>query len=334
MNMIKIENFKDAKLFTLQNSDLKVQITNYGARIVSIIFNDVDVVLGYDNLDDYIKDTDTYFGATIGRCANRIENGYFKLNNKEYQLNINNGLNSLHGGIEGFDRKYFDYKIKQNKLYLHYLSKDGEENYPGDLDLTVIYSLKRNQLNVEYIAHSNQLTLCNLTNHTYFNLNGEGNNDILNHKLKINADYYTPINKNLIPLGYKESVNNTPFDFRNARFVKRSIKSRNEQIKIAKGLDHNFCLNKDNSNLTFVASLNSKQTNITLKLYTSLPGLQVYSSNFVNVNNGKIHHKYGKHSAICLEPQYYPNAINNDFESPIIDEKHPYHHYISYRFYR
>lgn len=309
MKIIKLvsKQNKDYYLFVLENESLKVEILNYGAIIKSIICKDVDVVLGYDTIDEYINTTD-YYGATVGRVCNRIAYGKFSLNGKEYQIPINNGKNSLHGGIEGYNKKIFDYEIQGDKLILSYLSKDGEEGYPANLLVKVIYYLDKEGLHIEFEAQADNDTICNLTNHSFFNLNGNGEGDILNHKLQIDADYILPINNNFVPTGNKMAVKDSPFDFKTFHNVNERVNEENEQLKIAGGYDHAFVLNGEG--FRKVATLVGDKTNIKLDVLTDQKSIQFYGGNFLNNDIGKNGNTYKYRSAICLETQGYPNAIN------------------------
>jgi aldose 1-epimerase len=264
-------------------------------------------VLGYDTLEEYVN-TKEYYGATIGRVCNRIANGRFTLNGIEYQLSINDGLNSLHGGRKGFDKKIFDYDVQGEKLILSYFSKDGEEGYPADILVKVMFYLNDDGLHIDFETKSNADTICNLTNHSYFNLNGHGQSDILSHQLFIDADYVLPINHNFVPTGDKLAVRNTPFDFSKLKKVGESIDTENEQLKLAGGYDHAYALNGDG--LRKVATLIGDKTKIALDVITNQPSVQFYGGNFMNNDKGKGGKIYAYRSALCLETQGYPNAIN------------------------
>ena len=279
---------KQTDLFILKNgSGMTAAITNYGGRVVSLVVPDKtgqqkDVVLGFDNVNDYTKGGDTYFGATIGRYGNRIAKGKFALDGKEYTLATNNAPNALHGGPKGFSRVVWDAKqVNDSTLDLTYLAKDMEEGYPGNLNVKVTYTLTSdNGLKIDYNATTDKKTVANLTNHSFFNLNGTGSGTILNHLLMINADKYTPVDSTLIPTGKLEPVAGTPFDFTKLTPIGARINdTANVQLKNGKGYDHNFVLN--GSGMRHAAQVVGDQSGIVMDVYTVEPGLQFYSGNFL-----------------------------------------------------
>lgn len=248
----KVINGKTLRLYQLKNrNNTTIEICNYGARITRIIFNDifsnpVDIVCGFNNVEDFITKDNPYFNAVIGRVCNRIENAKFKLNKVEYNLCANNGKNSLHGGNEGFDKKYWTSEIENGRLKMSYISKDGEENYPGNLKIAVYYFLsEQDELEIEYEYSSDQDTIVNLTNHAYFNLNGDFSIDVTNHILKINSSKFSAVDESLIPIQSK-SVEGTPFDFRNYKQIGKDINNDDIQLKYGNGYDHNFILDNKN----------------------------------------------------------------------------------------
>ncbi len=325
-------NGKEIKEFTIIRDNTKVKIINFGGTITEFSYDGVDVVLGYDTVEEYLN-SKTYFGGTIGRVANRIAYGKFSLNGIEYRLALNDGNNSLHGGNCGFNKKVFDYAIDDDRLILSYLSKDGEENYPGNLFLKVTFYLNENGLNIEYNAKSDADTVCNLTNHSYFNLNGHGNGDILNHKLLIASDYILPINDNYVPMGATMSVANTPFDFNGFRFIGERISEKNEQLKIGGGYDHAFALNGDG--FRKIAKLIGDKTDIKLDVYTDQKSVQFYSGNFLDNEKGKGGKVYKYRSAVCLETQGYPNAINcRNYPSMVLKKGNSYVSKTIYKLYK
>lgn len=311
---------KDVDLFTLKNSNgVKVQITNYGGKIVSIIVPDSqgnmrDVVLGYDSIDEYVNGNPS-FGATIGRYANRIAKGKFSINGQEYTLATNNGLNHLHGGIKGFRYKVWDVVDKNDKLLrIKYLSKDMEEGYPGNLEIFVTFTLlDTDSLQIVYEAKTDKPTVVNLTNHSFFNLTGEGIGNILGHYLLINADSFTPVDETLIPTGEIRSLNDSPFDFRELTRIGDRINHDDRQLKFGNGYDHNYVLKKDGiGRLTFAARLIDPKSGRTMEVYTTEPGLQFYSGNFLDGKDiGKDGKVYGFRTALCLETQHYPDSPNH-----------------------
>lgn len=312
-------------LYTLTNAQgASAAISTYGGVIVSLKVPDRtgamgDVVLGFDKLGDYMK-PGPYFGAIIGRCANRIAHGKFMLDGTEYTLAKNNGENSLHGGLRGFDKQLWIAKEAPNRaLELDYVSKDGEEGYPGNLAVTVIYTLTdNNELQIDYSATTDKTTIINLTNHSYFNLSGEGQGDILAHKVTIYADRYTPVDETLIPTGKLVSVAGTPFDFRQPHAIGERINSPDEQLKFGKGYDHNFVLNSGGAALDLVARVSDPGSGRVMDVLTTEPGLQFYTANLLNAT-GKGGKKYGPHAAFCMETQHFPDSPNKpDFPSVVL----------------
>lgn len=335
---------KNVKLFTLKNKQgAMVTISNYGGRVVSLLVPDkdnklTDVVLGYDSIGAYRKKGEPFFGALIGRYGNRIGKGKFTLNGTEYTLQLNDGPNTLHGGADGFFSKVWDAKqLDDQKLELTYVSKDGEAGYPGKLDVKVIYSLTDdNALQIDYLATTDKATVVNLTNHAYFNLTGEGNKTILDHELTIAADSITPVDSTLIPTGKLLAVAGTPFDFNKAKTIGKSIEEKDEQLKFGKGYDHNFALNKHDEN-TPVATVKSPITGITMEIYTTEPGLQFYSGNFLTGadKDGKGGKSYPHRSAFCLETQHFPDAPNHpNFPSTVLKPGETYKTSTTYKFLR
>jgi len=309
---------KQTHLFILKNKNgMEAAITNYGGRLVGLLVPDsagkmIDVVVGCSSIDDYVKAGSSYYGATIGRYGNRIAKGHFALDGKDYSMFINNRPNSLHGGREGFDRKVWDAKkIDDQTLEFTYISKDMEEGYPGTLSVRVVYKLTNdNAVKITYQAATDKITVVNLTNHSYFNLNGEGNGNILNHTVQINADNYTPVDATLIPAGKMEPVKGTPFDFTAATTIGAHINDTNDQIKKGGGYDHNFVLNKHSFN-TPVATVKGDKTSIVMKVYTEEPGLQFYSGNFMaGANTMKYGEKDEHRAGFAMETQHFPDSPN------------------------
>jgi aldose 1-epimerase len=304
-------------LYFLHNGNLTAAITNYGARVVSLIVPDkngapTDVVLGYDSIGKYLHQPDTYFGAVVGRYGNRIGHAKFKLNGKEYTLYKNNGPNTLHGGKKGFDAVVWNArKLDTSTLRLTYLSRDGEEGYPGNLQVTVTYTLDSNGLRIGYEATTDKATVLNLTNHSYFNLNGQGSSTINNHTLQLNAGFYTPVDSVLIPTGKIDAVGGTPFDFRQPTAIGARVDdSANQQIKFGHGYDHNFVL--DHPSATSPAAIATGDlSGIVMTVFTDQPGIQFYGGNFLTGTNPlKAGKTDGYRTAFCLETQHYPNSPN------------------------
>ncbi len=311
---------------TLKNNFLKATITNYGARLTGAIINNklgepVDVVAGFATIDAYLNATAPYYGATIGRFANRIANGKFKLNGCEYHLPVNNGPNSLHGG-SGFHDKVWDIiEADEQHILMQYFSVDGEDGYPGDLQVQVKYSLSDGGLLINYKAVCDADTIINLTNHAYFNLNGEGSGSIADHTIQINAAAFTPVNEKLIPTGELAAVGDSPFDLRQPKSIAAGLGDSHHQITIAHGYDHNYVLNKTGEDeLAFAAKATGDKTGIYLEVFTTEPGLQFYSGNFMDgTNKFKGGAKDAFRSAFALETQHFPDSPNHlNFPSTVL----------------
>ena len=310
---------KPTDLYVLKNaSGAEVCVTNYGAKIVSIMVPDkngkmTDVVLGHPSIDDYLTSPEPYFGAICGRTGNRIAKGKFVLDGQEYTLAVNNGPNHLHGGIKGFNAVVWDAEqIDNQTLRLTYLSKDGEEGYPGNLTISLIYKwIDDNALIIDYVATTDKPTIVNLTNHSYFNLSGAGDPSIGDHLLTINADTYLPTDDTAIPYGDPENVEGTPMDFRIPHEIGARIEDDFQQLIYGKGYDHTYILNKEKDGLSFCAEAVSPKTGIVMDTYTTEPGVQLYTGNWMT---GEFPAKGGKHypmrSAFCLETQHFPDSIN------------------------
>ena len=333
------------ELYILDNGKMRVGITNYGGAIVSILVPDQDgqyddVVLGFDNGNAYCRHTG-YLGAIIGRFGNRIAQGRFELDGRHYQLQCNNGSNHLHGGKEGFDRKVWQAKIANHPdspfLCLSYRSLDGEEGFPGNLDVTVIYSLTaENRLCLDYRAVSDKTTIVNLTNHTYFNLAGHNRGSILKHLLKIDSDFYLPVDHEVLPTGEIRQVAGTPFDFRDFRPIGERIEASDASLTNAGGYDCNFVLHQPekSDSLPRVCEVVEPESQRMLRVYTDKPGLQFYSGNFLDgtlVGKGGV--PYIKHQGFCLETQFFPDSINwPHFPSPRLDPGDVYRFRTEYEF--
>lgn len=335
-------NGKKVELYVLKNSSGMVsEITNYGARVVTLWVPDKDgdfddVVLGYENIEGYLNSNDIYYGATIGRYANRIGKGKFSLGGEEYTLATNNGENHLHGGNDGFNNVVWDARqIDNQKLELTYLSKDGEEGYPGNMQVRMVYQLTDdNELKVEYWATTDKTTLANFTHHSYFNLHGAGNGTINDHLVQINADKYTPVDATLIPTGVLEPVDNTPMDFREPVAVGQRIGDDFEQLKIGVGYDHNYVLNQSTQGLNFAARVVGPKTGRVMEVLTNEPGMQFYSGNFMNGSDtGKQNKVYKYREALCFETQHFPDTPNKaNFPDAVLNPGEEYYSVCSYKF--
>jgi aldose 1-epimerase len=337
-----IYNGKPVALYTLANANgLVAQITNYGAIIVSLYVPDrngnlADIVQGYDNINDYLHGNKPYMGAICGRCANRIAGGKFTLNEREYSLPVNNGHNHLHGGLKGFDKVVWnEVKHSTNHIQLDYFSKDGEEGYPGNLKVSVIYTFTdQDELKIDYSATTDITTIINLTSHSYFNLAGEGSGDVLNQLLMINANFFTPVDNTSVPTGEIRKVKGTPMDFTNLRPIGQHIDTNDEQLLFGKGYDHNWVLNNRYGEAGLAAIAFEPVSGRGMELYTTQPGLQLYTANWVDGEKGKGGKKYNKRWAFCLETQHFADAINEPhFPSIILYPRKEYHHSTLHRFF-
>jgi aldose 1-epimerase len=308
-------------LYTLTNDHgVKLKVTNYGGRVVSLQVPDrtgrlADVVLGYSTFAEYLQDA-PYFGAACGRCANRIAKGRFKLDGKTYKLAVNNGPNHLHGGIVGYDKRLWSVGEKQTAagpaLVLNLLSQDGDEGYPGTLDVIMTYTLTHdNGFRIDYKATTDQATVVNLTHHGYFNLAGQGQGTILGHELTLAADAFTPTDKTLIPTGELRSVAKTPLDFRKPQLIGARIAADYEPLVFGKGYDHNFVLNGPAGTLRFAAKLKDPVSGRAMEVWTTEPAIQVYTGNWIAAGlKGKNRRTYGPHAGVALETQHYPDSPN------------------------
>ena len=327
------------QLYTLTNSHgMTAKVMTYGAILVSLTAPDkdgkfADVTLGYDTLDGYVTGT-SYFGATVGRVANRIAKGKFTLDGKDYTLAVNNGPNSLHGGLKGFDKVIWTAEPQAGKAAVKftYTSADGEENYPGTLNVAVTYTLTDdNAIQIDYAATTDKDTPINLTNHSYFNLAGGG--EVLNHKIMINANKYTPTDDTLIPTGELKNVKGTPFDFTKAHAIGAHL---TELPGTPQGYDQNFVLNKSRNakTPTLAARVSEPTTGRVLEMYTTEPGVQFYTGNFLDgAAKGKGGVMYAIHTAFCLEAQHYPDSINHpQFPSVVLKPGQTYRQTTIYKF--
>jgi aldose 1-epimerase len=347
MDLIKEESFKaihngkQTALYTLKNNNgLVAQITNYGAIIVSIYVPDrsgkmADIVQGYDTIAEYINGNGPYMGAVCGRCANRIGKGKFILNNKAYSLAVNNGPNHLHGGIAGFSKIVWDFvKSSPNSVQLEYLSVNAEEGYPGNLKVAVTYTLTDdNELQLDYRATTDETTIVNLASHSYFNLAGEGSGSIYDQELMINGRFFTPTDETSIPTGEIRSVKGTPMDFTHAKRIGAAIEQEDEQLRFGNGYDHNWVLNHRTGVLGLAAVAHDPKSGRVMEIYTTQPGVQLYTANWIDGEKGKGGKKYGKRWAFCLETQHFADAINKPhFPSIIVNPGEEYKHSCVHKF--
>ena len=347
---IPTENFgnhpsgDEVQLFTLSNSNgLEAKITNYGATVVSLKTPDkngelIDILLGFDNLDGYIGEH-PFFGCVVGRYGNRIAKGKFTLSGEEYTLATNNGPNHLHGGVEGFGKKVWKTESTfQNEtgegVTFSLISPDGEEGYPGTLSMKVTYTLTpNNELDIDYEATTDKATVVNLTNHMYFNLKDGGASDILSHQLMLNADRFTPVDSTLIPTGELAEVAGTAFDFLEYHTIGERIDAEEEQIGIGKGYDHNFVLRGEAGSLSLIAKVLEPESGRLMEVYTTEPGVQFYSGNFLDgtvTGKGKT---YQNRSGLCLETQHFPDSPNQEnFPSVTLNPEEKYQTKTRYSF--
>lgn len=338
---------KAVSLYTLENRNgVVAKITNYGALLTSLHLPDrdgkpSDVVLGFDNLQGYL-DGHPYFGCTVGRVANRIANGKFNLGGQEYTLATNNAPNHLHGGDHGFDKKVWTVLEASNQsIKMAYISPDGEENYPGKLTATVVYSLSNNDdaLRIEMSATTDATTIVNLVNHSYWNLAGHNSGDILNHELMLNASAYTPVDSTFIPTGIIDSVIKTPFDFTKTKLIGADIgELTGNGEDDPGGYDINFVLNGKLGEIKLAARVKDPKSGRVMEIHTTDPGVQFYTGNFLDGTvKGKAESIYQKHAAFCLETQKYPDSINQEgtegWHSIILHPGETYNHVDLYKFF-
>lgn len=331
-------NGKAVKLFTLRNkSGMAVEITNYGATLVSIHVPDKEgqvenVLLGYDDIKGYYTGK-SYFGCVVGRYANRIAHATFKLDGKEYHLPQNDGMNSLHGGLNSIDKQVWDARIMNDAIRLTTFMKDGDNGYPGNVKLTVVYSLRSDSsLVIDYTATTDQSTVLNISNHAYFNLSGDPSKTILDHEIKINADAFTPVDSTLIPTGEIKKVAGTAFDFLSFKKIGKDIDQPDQQLIFGKGYDHNFVLNARSETIAAVEVMD-KNSGRKMEVYTTQPGVQFYTGNFLNGSEKGRSVAYEQRTGFCLETQQFPDAPNQpQFPSTVLKPGETWKSQTIYRF--
>ena len=332
------------QIYTLVNSTgIEVRAITYGAIIVSLSIPDrtgrfEDIVLGFDSLEGYLS-VHPFFGTLVGRYAGRIAKGLFTLDGVQYRLALNNGENHAHGGIQGFDKVVWKHRAFEEStgvgLILEYTSRDGEEGYPGTMQVQVTYTLnEENELICDYLATSDKATPVNLTQHSYFNLAGQNSGNILSQLMELNADYFTPVDDQLIPTGEIRAVKDTPLDFRTEMPIGARIDSRDEQLKLAGGYDHNFILNREGDGLLLAARVRDPVSGRAMEVYTTEPGIQFYTGNFLDGSlTGKGGRIYSQRAGFCLETQHYPDSPNKPgFPSTILRPGQTYRSRTVYRF--
>ncbi|WP_167955929.1 aldose epimerase family protein [Anaerosporobacter faecicola] len=334
---------EQASLYTLKNkSGMTAVFSDYGAVLVKLLVPDAngkleDVVLGYDKLEQYTKNAPG-FGSFIGRHANRIGNASFILNGKTYELEKNDGNNNLHSGRKSFNKFLYETEYYEDEesasIEFSRLSPDMEQGFPGNLDITVTYTLTdENELVMEYLAVPDKDTVVNFTNHSYFNLSGHAAGSILNHKVWINADQFTPTDDALIPTGEFADVEGTPMDFRTAKEIGRDIQAEYKPLKQAGGYDHNFVLKHESNDVELVAELTDEASGRKMEVYTDLPGMQFYTANFLNGEKGKDGVEYHSRDGVCFETQFYPNSCNiPEFPSSVTKADQQYDYVTVYKF--
>lgn len=342
-NFQKEINGKKSDLFVIKNgTGVEICVTSYGARIVSWLAPDKngkmeDIVLGYESVQEYIDSKEPYFGAAIGRYGNRIKEGKFTLDGVNYQIPTNNPPNALHGGTVGFQALVWDTtQVDNQTLSFHLVSKDGDQGFPGTLDVTMTYHLTDdNELEINYVATTDKATVINLTHHSFFNLHGAGNGSVNDHLMMIDADRYTPVTSNLIPTGDLPSVQGTPMDFRKPTAIGARVDENFEQLKNGKGYDHNWVLNKENNDLSLAARVVEPKSGRVLEVLTTEPGIQFYGGNFLdNSFKGKGGKVYDFRTAFCLETQHFPDSPNQkSFPSVVLRSGETYRHTCVYKFY-
>lgn len=343
-NFNKVVEGKQVSLYTLHNGFLTMQVTNYGGRVVALWMPDnrgsyEDIVLGYDHIDKYLNNPgERYLGAVVGRCANRISNGSFTLNGIEYQLTKNDGENTLHGGLIGADNRVWEVvSANDTVIQMHTVFANGEDGFPGNLDVTMSYTLSHdNQFQIRYSATTDEATLCNFSHHSFFNLKGEGNGTILDHELQINSRYMTTIDDQILTTGKFSGVQNTPFDFREKHRIGDNIKADDEQLKNAKGYDHNWIADKNSPKAyAWVATLTEPESGREMQVWSDQVGLQFYSGNFFDGKGiGKCGKPLNYREGLALETQYFPDAINHETlaPKPILKPGDEYHQLCIYKF--
>ena len=332
---------KEVRLYSLTNKQgAEAHFINQGAKLVSLIVPSrsgwTDVVIGHDSLQEYLDSEEAYFGAICGRYANRVAKGSFSLDGKSYQLPINNGPNALHGGLKGFNAVIWDAEqTAANKIAFRYVAADGEEGYPGELHVEVVYTLtEENELTIEYRATTSKPTILNLTNHSYFNLSGDGDASVHDHSLQIDAKEYLPTDETAIPYGAPAAVEGTPMDFREPHLVGERIDTAWDQLVWARGYDHTYILDKPLGKLGRAARCSSPKTGIVMEVYTDQPGVQLYTGNWMSGNmRGKHGHRYPARAALCLETQHYPDSPNRpEYPSTRLDPGQEFRSTTAFRF--
>ena len=335
----KLTTGENTTLYTLSNEQLTITVSDFGGSMVNLWVKDkqgnpVDIVLGFDNVSGYEGDDGTYIGCNVGRNANRIHNAGFFLNGKKYELDKNEGTNNLHSGFNPYSKRMWKVNsVNDNSISLFLFSPHMDQGFPGNMDLTVTYLLEANGLKITYDASCDEDTVINITNHSYFNLNGQGSGTILKHKVKINADSFIPVDTNSIPTGDIGNVSGTPMDFTVSKAIGKDIESDFETLHNTGGYDHNWCINNYDGTLKEAVVAEGDMTGIKMMIFTDYPGIQMYVGNFLDDIKGKEGKVYNRREGICFEPQFYPDSVNHEnFYSPVCKANQPFHKEIIYRF--
>ena len=343
--LIPVEDFtmehegKQVSLYTLKNGDLMMQVTNFGARVVTLWAPDKngnmeDIVLGYNNIEKYVNNPgERFLGAVVGPYANRIAGGTYTIGDETYNFPQNNNGQTLHGGLKGLDMVVWDVdSVSENAIVLSYVRPDGQDGMPGNLKIVMTYTLTPdNEFKVDYVAHTDKATHVNISHHSFFNLKGEGNGTINDHVLYINASKTTPVNAVLIPSGEIVDVTGTPFDFRQPKAIGTDLGVENEQLANGGGYDHNWC--PDGEGYRHIATLYADKSGRTMEVYSDLPGVQFYSGNFLNGEKGKDGVSYIYRGGVALETQFYPDSVNHpEWAQPFVKAGQPYHSTTKYVF--
>lgn len=335
----KLTTGENVTLYTLSNEYISISVSDFGSSLVNLWVKDkqgnpVDIVLGFDDVSGYECDNGTYIGCNVGRNANRILNASFSLNNKIYELDKNEGNNNLHSGFNPYSKRMWKVNsVDENSISLSLFSPHMDQGFPGNMDLDVTYILNGNELKISYDAKCDMDTVICITNHSYFNLNGQGSGTILNHQVKLNSDCFIPVDKESIPTGEILKVCDTPMDFTNIKRVGKEIETDYEPLQNTGGYDHNWCISDYDGSIKEAVVAEGDKTGIKMTLSTDYPGIQMYAGNFLKGEKGKEGAVYNRREGICFEPQFYPDSVNHEnFISPVCKANQPFHKEIVYKF--
>ena len=330
---------ENVTLYTLSNEYISISVSDFGSSLVNLWVKDkqgnpVDIVLGFDDVSGYECDNGTYIGCNVGRNANRILNARFSINEKVYELDKNEGNNNLHSGFNPYSKRMWKVNsVDENSISLSLFSPHMDQGFPGNMDLNVTYILNGNELKISYDAKCDMDTVICITNHSYFNLNGQGSGTILNHQVKLNSDCFIPVDKESIPTGEILKVYDTPMDFTNIKRVGKEIEADYEPLQNTVGYDHNWCISDYDGSIKEAIVAKGDKTGIKMTLSTDYPGIQMYAGNFLKGEKGKEGAVYNRREGICFEPQFYPDSVNHEnFISPVCKANQPFHKEIVYKF--